>query len=184
MKKLFIFCLISIPVFAADITIIVSPKLSIEKHNKIAVFFEEEKSKYNQADQGDVSAFFSSVEAEFMRLGFNVIDRNHINKILAEHQFSQSGIVSSDNAIEAGKILGTNAIVVLKYSGRSSVAFSAQMRMVDIETAAVLITANFSGGGVSDSRHSIVNIISVASRKTPADVAKLFFEQIKEQLKK
>jgi len=173
-------CIITGSLMAADNDVVVSPRLSVNKHNKIAIFSEENKT---DADARDISAFEASIELEFMRMGFNVIDRANINKILAEHQFSQTGIMTVEGAIDAGKILGTNAIVVLKYSGRSGVVFSSQMKMVDVETAAILISASFSGGGLSEGR-GIMSVIGAAYHKSPSSVAKLFFDKIKAQIKK
>ncbi len=167
---------------AQENDVIVSPKLSVEKYNKLALFYEESSDRYQKTDMSDVSAYFSSVESEFMRLGFNVIDRAHVNKVMEEHQFSQSGAVSSNDAIEAGKILGVKAIVILKYFGSHGLVRSAQIRMIDVETSAVLISASFVGVA-ANVRQNIFQRMS-ASNQSPSSVTKLFFEQIKAQIKK
>ena len=41
---------------------------------------------------------------------FEVIERQLLNKILREHQFSLSGIIDENSAVELGKILGVDAI--------------------------------------------------------------------------
>jgi hypothetical protein len=151
----------AIGVFAADVDVIISPKLDINKYNKIDIFYEEEKK--DQSDDIDVSAFYTAIEAEFMRLGFNVIDRNRINQIMTEQQ-----ITSPNDILKLGGILGANVIVSFKYNGKGGFTHGAQMRMIDIETSMLLMNANF----------------TTAGRKTPGEVAKIFFKEITRNLKK
>lgn len=181
--------------------VIVSPKLSISKYSKIALVAEKEndavkKTPYgynvntlNTSDAADTATFFSSIEGGFIRMGFDVLDRENINKILSEQELSQSGLVSISNAPEIGKLLGVNALVFIKYYGTGGYVKSVQFRMIDVETSSTLITANFSSSS-SKARPSGVQMVDaidatshVISRKTPADVAKLLCEQIKEQIK-
>jgi hypothetical protein len=67
--------------------VIVSPKLSISKYSKIALVAEKEndavkKTPYgynvntlNTSDAADTATFFSSIEGGFIRMGFDVLDR-------------------------------------------------------------------------------------------------------------
>ncbi|MFP4288618.1 MAG: CsgG/HfaB family protein [Bacteroidota bacterium] len=42
---------------------------------------------------------------------FQVVDRQNINSLLREHNLSLSGMVDGDNAVEVGKLLGTNVLI-------------------------------------------------------------------------
>ncbi|MFW5777810.1 MAG: CsgG/HfaB family protein, partial [Bacteroidota bacterium] len=48
------------------------------------------------------------VEAET----FQVVDRQNINSILREHNLSLSGMVDSNSAVEVGKLLGANVLIL------------------------------------------------------------------------
>ena len=57
-----------------------------------------------------VSATISS----FVSNDIEVIDRHHLNSLLAEHDFSLSGYVDQTTAAEIGKILGPTALVFIR----------------------------------------------------------------------
>jgi len=48
---------------------------------------------------------------DFVQNGIEVIDRQHLQSILAEHDFSMSGYVDKATAAELGKILGPTALI-------------------------------------------------------------------------
>jgi TolB-like protein len=52
-----------------------------------------------------------SVDFTVTAKGFEVIDRNHLNRILAEHKLSVSGIVDQKTVQKLGQIAGVDAIV-------------------------------------------------------------------------
>lgn len=52
-----------------------------------------------------------SVDLTMTAKGFEVIDRNHLNRILAEHKLSVSGIVDQKTVQKLGQIAGVDAII-------------------------------------------------------------------------
>jgi TolB-like protein len=52
-----------------------------------------------------------SVDLTMTAKGFEVIDRNHLNRILAEHKLSISGIVDQKTVQKLGQIAGVDAII-------------------------------------------------------------------------
>jgi TolB-like protein len=52
-----------------------------------------------------------SVDLTMTAKGFEVIDRNHLNRILAEHKLSVSGIVDQKTVQKLGQIAGVDALI-------------------------------------------------------------------------
>lgn len=65
----------------------------------------------NITELGRFIAEEMSVDFTMTAKGFEVIDRNHLNRILAEHKLSISGIVDQKTVQKLGQIAGVDAIV-------------------------------------------------------------------------
>lgn len=65
----------------------------------------------NITELGRFIAEEMSVDFTMTAKGFEVIDRNHLNRILAEHKLSLSGIVDQKTVQKLGQIAGVDAIV-------------------------------------------------------------------------
>ncbi|MDI9424268.1 MAG: hypothetical protein QM472_05475 [Spirochaetota bacterium] len=163
--------------------VIVNPKFSLQKYNKIALIPETVKFQKSNAE---IAAFVSAMEAEFMRMGFDVLDRENINRLMAEQELSQT----ATDTPTIGKLLGVNALVFLKYDSLNGYAHTARLRMIDVETSSLLINASFSssaGKGSVGGGGSIVRLVDeidkTASRKGVVDVARLLGKEIMEQIK-
>lgn len=65
--------------------------------------------------QGQCSdQFLDAVIADFVNGNVEVIDRQHLETLLAEHKLSLSGYVDKQRAAEMGKILGPSVLLFLK----------------------------------------------------------------------
>ena len=114
---------------------------------------------------------------------FDVMERDRINTIMREHQFDQSGVVSQDSAVNIGRMLGVQLIVLGKIetlkmeSKETKIPYSdyavkrttgdiiINIRVVDVESG-VIVSAN--KVKVSD--------------QTKGDVAtELFYDNLKEK---
>jgi len=179
MKKIFILIFLISLSCTSPGSIVVSSKLSLEKYNKIAVI-PEARIATQYIDIAD--AFLSSIEAEFMKMGFNVLDRENIKKVIAEAELSQA----LDPA-EIGKMLGVQALVFIKCQGMGQTVKIAQLRMIGVDTSTVLITAAYSakseGHGGQGIMRNIGDLEKAVARKSADDIAKMFFEEIKKQIK-
>ena len=68
---------------------------------------------------------------------FTVIERAQIEPVLEEQGFQQSGCVSSECAVEAGKLLGVDQIVTGSI-GKIGSYYTVSARMIDVQTGEVL----------------------------------------------
>jgi hypothetical protein len=58
--------------------------------------------------------------SELLGLGFDVVERSHLDKILAEQALSASGRISKETAIQIGKLAGVEGIFVGTVTGEHS----------------------------------------------------------------
>ena len=72
---------------------------------------------------------------------YDVVERAEIDRILNEHEFQLSGCVSDSCALEFGKMLQADAIVV-GLIGQVGETYTAMVRMIDVETTKTLSTAS------------------------------------------
>ncbi|MBP7902570.1 MAG: hypothetical protein KA015_07120 [Spirochaetes bacterium] len=97
-----------------DIVVVFNPKIKSVQHSAVALLpFIYNKSDGTEADfQKTVTENYrGSFETYFIKTGFDIIDRDQIDKILAEQQFGMSGI-SRDNQKKIGKLLNADSIVI------------------------------------------------------------------------
>ena len=86
----------------------------------------------------EASALTDRFRAELFNLGrFRLIEREQMNEILREQGFQQTGCVTTECAVEVGKLIGSEQIVVGSISKVGKV-FSVSGRVVDVETGEVL----------------------------------------------
>ncbi len=96
----------------ADINIAKSPNVSTDEllcMKRISVFFEGGKK---DEDREEVNKLLGDyVGLNLMRLGYDIVERQKLRDIVEEQALQQSGAVSDKNLIEAGKLLGIEAII-------------------------------------------------------------------------
>ena len=91
---------------------------------------------------------------------FQLVDRTQLEKVLAEQNLENSGLIRDDQAVELGRILGVDAIVTgsvsytssdsngrekysaNKYYAKRSVTCEARMKLLSVKTAEILGTHN------------------------------------------
>lgn len=107
--------------------------------------------------------FVDALISDFTQNGIEVVNRRQIEALLAEHEFSLSGLVNRDDAVELGKILGPAALVFVSvrrcaaeqqpltdsstnymtggknyvYISRTTAYFRASLQVVDLATARI-----------------------------------------------
>jgi curli biogenesis system outer membrane secretion channel CsgG len=119
------------------------------------------KAPYAQARLGDTAT--DIMITELVKTGkYIVVERDKLDKILAEQKFGQSGVIDPATAAQAGKVLGLQAIVtgsvsqfgvksegkdfIVTQSKQQIVECTVDIRVVDTETGQVLLAD--SGKGV------------------------------------
>jgi len=110
-----------------------------------------------------VSASDAAVVADWIRGGlvatgvFTVVEKNNMDKVLAEQAFQQTGCTSEECAVKLGKILNVNHIVVGSL-GKFMGANVLNIRVVEVETGRV-IYADKAKGNTADEMESAVSAL-------------------------
>ena len=86
------------------------------------------------------SALASIVRKEVIKASdYKLVDRNAMNEILAEQGLSQSGCVSSECAVEVGKLLGVQQMIGGTLSALGSL-YLLDINIIDVETGEIIKT--------------------------------------------
>jgi len=128
---------------------------------RVGVIAFENKAPYGQGRIGDTAT--DILITELVKSGkFIVIERDKLDKIMAEQKLGQSGAIDPNTAAKMGKILGLNAIItgsvsqfgvkkegkdfIVSQSKQQIVECTVDIRVVDAETGQILLAD--SGKGV------------------------------------
>jgi len=119
--------------------------------NKIAIVSTNLKFN-NSYDEAESEIFADSLTMQFMKAGFDVIERTQIDKIRQEHKLAKEGLLSQNDAIEFGKIMNIKYIVMsngtLSRKGSSTFVKQATTKFVNVVTGQTDVSGTFSGSAV------------------------------------
>ena len=100
--------------------------------------------------QIEASALTDELEINLSDIGgYTVVERGRVGEILNEQAFQQTGCVSSECAVEIGKLLSVQNIVLGSISKVGS-TFSVNAKIVDVKSGEILKTANYKHRGLID----------------------------------
>ena len=109
-----------------DIVVVFNPKIKSMQHTAVALL----PFIYNKADGTEVSFqktvtenYRGAFETYFIKTGFDIIDRDQIDKILNEQQFATTGI-SKDDQKRLGKLLNADSLVIAQLNNYDMVPVS------------------------------------------------------------
>lgn len=83
-------------------------------------------------DNGDGGAWADKAAGMLLRAGYDVVDRQQLEKIIKEQKMSASGLTRVQDMAQLGKIAGLRAIIMGTASGRQVCAY--HTKLVDVET--------------------------------------------------
>ncbi len=105
--------------------------------DKLSVAVFDPTSSGTSIDEGTKIAIRELISSTIVNSGiYNLVERSLLEKVMQEQQFSNSGMVSENDATEIGKLAGANKIVlsvVTLTGGRNMLS----IKMIDVQTAQV-----------------------------------------------
>ena len=118
----------------------ITDKESVKKTGKnMAVSNFEPRPPLSASESAFITDFFRSAIIE---LGiFSVVDRNNMDKILAEQGFQQTGCTTEDCAVQMGKLLNVHYIAIGS-CGKLLSRFILTVNVVDVESGTIIFSAN------------------------------------------
>jgi len=98
-------------------------------------------------DEADIMADF--FRSELIKTGkFDVVDRNHLQKILKEQSFQISGTTDANSAVKIGKLANTQYVFVGSYSKLDTLSML-NIEMVNVQTGKIEKSLNRSADNPS-----------------------------------
>ncbi len=99
---------------------------------------------------GDAAVMADLLRSELVKTNaFNVIEKQNMDKVLAEHAFQQTGCSSEECAVKLGKLLNVQRMAVGSF-GKLLDSYFLNVRVVDIETGQVALADSAEGRTVSE----------------------------------
>jgi len=83
-------------------------------------------------DNGDGGAWADKAAAMLLKAGYDVVDRQQLEKIISEQKLSASGATRAQDMAQLGKIAGLRAVLLGTAYGGQVCAY--HMKLVDVET--------------------------------------------------
>ena len=100
--------------------------------------------------ESEVRILTNRLNTEIFNIGkFVVIERSQMEEIMKEQGLQQSGCVSSECAVEVGKLLGVDAMITGSM-GRLGSLYTISARMIDVESGRILNTVSKDVSGSID----------------------------------
>jgi tetratricopeptide (TPR) repeat protein len=91
-------------------------KISVTVKHPPGLHLQVNRVAFGPASGPYSDELLAAIQADFVSSHMEVLDRQHLQSTLAEHQFNLSGYVDPQTAVRMGKFLGSTALVMLTVS--------------------------------------------------------------------
>jgi curli biogenesis system outer membrane secretion channel CsgG len=126
-----------------ELSVIVSPNFNFNKHKKLAVMpfkgkaYDPARAPYFVVEE-QISDMFAT---RLMGVGFSIVERTQLERILSEQKLSASGLLSQSDINKIGKLMNVDMLVMgnLDKNSFNTLYQTATVKFIDIETGEVLI---------------------------------------------
>ena len=88
-----------------------NPKIQVQVKHPPGLGLNVKRIAFGPSRGAQADQFLDALVADFVNNGIEVIDRQHLDALLSEHDFSLSGYVNQASAAKLGEILGPTALV-------------------------------------------------------------------------
>lgn len=117
----------------------------INETENIAVLNLEARNVSEQ----DAATISDLIRTAIVNVGFSVVDKANMDKIMEEHKFQRAGVTSPASAAKIGKILNVQKIVVGSFSKLMN-SYYITVNLVDVETAQIVNAESMKSGEDQD----------------------------------
>ena len=100
--------------FAQGFDAFSNPKVNVNIAHPPGLGIKINKVAFNLASGNCADQIINEMISDFVSNGVEVIDRDNLNAILAEHDLNFSGYVDKNSAVSIGKIIGPSALISVK----------------------------------------------------------------------
>ena len=111
--------------------------------------------KAESVSASDSAVISSLLRGELVKTGrFKLVEKNQMDKVLAEQAFQQTGCTSQDCAVKLGKMLNVQLMVVGEFGKLMGQSFT-NVRVVNVETGEVVYADKAKGSSADEMEYSI-----------------------------
>jgi len=99
---------------------------------------------------------------------FRVVERAQINKALSEQQLQMSGVIDDKSAVEIGKLIGADSIIIGSVV-KIGTSYTINSRMIDVRTGEATLGRNVSGNDLNlltSMSHDLIQKLFGMQKKT------------------
>lgn len=124
----------------SSVEVVISKHGDPDEIKKVAIF------KINKLGHYQTSEKISDMLIhEFLKLGFDVVERSDIERLVKEQKLSVSGFIDPREAVAIGKLTGADTIVIgtgeLHQNDKDMLTYLI-IKVISLKTGSVIITAN------------------------------------------
>ncbi|MBL8032206.1 MAG: hypothetical protein JNJ69_00785 [Leptospiraceae bacterium] len=135
--------LLALTVFFAgcrsSVDIVISRHIDPDDIRRVAIF---KMDRLSYRDNDKVSDLLTH---EFLRLGYDVVERTEIERLIKEQKLGASGLIDPNQAVAIGKLAGADSIVIgsgaLEDKTRDVLKYFT-IKIIDLKSGSVVVTAN------------------------------------------
>jgi len=126
-----------------------------------------------------------NIALELMTLGYQVIERASLDKVISEQKLQMSGIADPVTAAQVGKVLGIDAIVLGNITSSQKTQVSSGFMGIGsgVSSAQVISNATMKVVGVEQANVIMVVTLSYKKGQPPTEAAKTMAIALSEKLK-
>ncbi|MBI5050410.1 MAG: hypothetical protein HZC11_05975 [Nitrospirae bacterium] len=166
-----------------DVKAAVSPGVTPDellRVRRVAVVLGEGQ---NQTGGDLINIMSDNVALELMNLGFQVIERQSMERVLSEQKLQMSGLVDASTAVQIGKMVGVDAVVL----GNVTTVQRTEMKQ-DTKSARSVVTitsvSNATMRVVGVERGNVLMIVTISYKEgqNPAEATKIMALTLSEKL--
>lgn len=166
-----------------DVKAAVSPGVTPDellRVRRVAVVLGEGQ---NQAVGDLIDIMSDNVALELMNLGFQVIERQSIGKVLSEQKLQMSGLVDASTAVKIGKMIGVDAVVLGNVTTVQRTEMKQDTRNArSVVTITIVSNATMRVVGVERGNVLMIVTISYKEGQNPAEATKIMALTLSEKL--
>lgn len=125
---------------SSSVEVVISKHSDPNEIQKVAVFKINKLSHYQTTEK-----ISDLLIHEFLKLGFDVVERSDIERLVKEQKLSVSGFIDPKEAVAIGKLTGADTIVLgtgeLDPNDKDKLTYLV-IKVISLKTGSVIITAN------------------------------------------
>jgi len=140
------------------------PEIQATRKPYVAVFPFKETNVRRQDTNIGVTISEMLITALIQTDRFNVMERTQLQKVLKEQSLSQTGAVDPETAVEVGKLVGLEAVVIGSVSQLKSV-IEGDARLIEVETAKALTAVNGNVNNIDNARDLATQLARKLAKK-------------------